>query len=81
MRRSVALLAVAALAACGGSGGERLSRDAYVAKADAICADVAVQREVLPGRAISRYREATCRVALRPKLQRPPASADIASPV
>jgi hypothetical protein len=48
MRRSVALLAVVALAACGGSGGERLSRDTYVARADAICADVAAQREVLP---------------------------------
>jgi hypothetical protein len=39
MRRSAAaVLGILVLAAgCGGGGGQRLSRDAYVAKADAIC--------------------------------------------
>jgi hypothetical protein len=34
-------------AGCGG-GGERLSRDAYIAKADAICRKVDEQRKTLP---------------------------------
>lgn len=49
MRRSAAaLLGVALLVAgCGGGGGGRLSRDAYVTKADAICRAADAQRRKL----------------------------------
>jgi hypothetical protein len=48
--RAIAVVgALAVLAAgCGGGGGERLSRDDYVAKADAICREVTKKRQTLP---------------------------------
>jgi hypothetical protein len=50
MRRTAAALAalLALAAGCGGaSGGQRLSKDAYVAKADAICRDADAKRKQL----------------------------------
>lgn len=51
MRRSVALaaltVAVAVLAACGGSKAKRLSRDAYVSEADAACTTAAHEQRKL----------------------------------
>ena len=38
MRRALALLVVSVLAACGGSGGNRLSKTEYASRANAICA-------------------------------------------
>jgi len=50
--RAAAVVALAALAVsgCGGGGGktQRLSRDEYVAKADAICAQAVKQQKALP---------------------------------
>jgi hypothetical protein len=45
-----AVVLVVFAAGCGGSGGggERLSRDAYIAKADAICRGVDAQRKKIP---------------------------------
>jgi hypothetical protein len=43
----VAALAVLA-AGCGGGGGERLSRDVFVKKADAVCREVTRKRRALP---------------------------------
>ena len=47
MRWAVLLVVVLALAACGGGGGTRLSRDAYIAKADAVCTKVEDQQREL----------------------------------
>lgn len=47
MRRAALLAGVLALAACGGGGGTRLSRDAYIEKADAVCTKVAAQQKAL----------------------------------
>ncbi len=48
MRVAAVGASVLALAACGGGGGgTRLSRDAYIAKADAVCAKLAAERKVL----------------------------------
>src|SRR5436309_2681364 len=49
MRKASAVVAafVALAAGCGGGGGERLSRDAYVAKADAVCRQANTARRSL----------------------------------
>ena len=46
MRAAAVVVALLALAACGGSG-TRLSRDAYVAKVDAVCRDVNAKQKAL----------------------------------
>src|SRR4051812_38932512 len=45
---AVAALAVLAAGCGGGGGGERLGRETYITKADAICRDVAQKRNALP---------------------------------
>ena len=47
MRTAAVVAAVVALAACGGGGETRLSHDAYVAKADAICRDIGAKQKRL----------------------------------
>ena len=39
LARAVAVLVLAALAGCGGSGGDRLSRAEFISQADAICTE------------------------------------------
>jgi len=47
VRWAALLVVVLALAACGGGGGTRLSRDAYIARADAVCTRVEAQQKAL----------------------------------
>jgi hypothetical protein len=50
-RRSVAgvaALGVVLAAGCGGGGGERLGRDEYAARADAVCREAVTERRGLP---------------------------------
>jgi hypothetical protein len=44
---AVAAVVAAVLAGCGGSGSERLSRDAFVSKADAACRDLSARQQTL----------------------------------
>jgi len=47
VRRAALLVVVLGLAACGGGEETRLSQEAYIAKADAVCAKVAAQQKAL----------------------------------